>query len=174
MIYVHIDWASLLTQTIKNSPAVQKTQDWPLGQEDRLEKGTATHSSILAWRFRGEEPGWLHGPWGRKESDTTERLNHWVTNTHTHTHTHTHTLVRFLFHTISYHWDFCFYLNLLIGECHLIFIFYSPYPNTYVKPDYILPSFPYTTLILTGVQFRVFKVWLQTITVSFFFFFQNK
>ena len=39
------------------------------GWEDPLEKGTATYSSILAWRIRG-----LYSPWGRKESDTTERL----------------------------------------------------------------------------------------------------
>ena len=35
----------------------------------------ATHSSILAWRIPWtEEPGGLYSPWGRKESDTTERL----------------------------------------------------------------------------------------------------
>ena len=40
-----------------------------LGWEDLLEKGKATHSSILAWRNHG-----LYSPWGHKESDTTERL----------------------------------------------------------------------------------------------------
>ena len=47
-----------------------------LGCEDSLEKGTATQSSILAWRIPWtKEPGRLHtvSPWGRKESDTTER-----------------------------------------------------------------------------------------------------
>ena len=45
------------------------------GLEDPLEKGIATHSSILAWRIpRTEEPGRLLYPWGCKESDTTERL----------------------------------------------------------------------------------------------------
>ena len=44
------------------------------GQEDRLEKGMATHSSILAWRpLWTEEPGGLQSR-GHKESDTTERL----------------------------------------------------------------------------------------------------
>ena len=52
--------ASLVAQTIKNLPAVQETQVSSLGQEDPLEKGMATHSSILAWRIPGtEEPGWL-------------------------------------------------------------------------------------------------------------------
>ena len=43
------------------------------GLEDPQEKGMATHASILAWRIpRTEEPGGLHSPWGRKESDTAE------------------------------------------------------------------------------------------------------
>ena len=53
-------WASLVAQTVKNVPAMQETQVQSLGQEDPLEKGTATHSSILAWRIpRTEEPGGL-------------------------------------------------------------------------------------------------------------------
>ena len=48
---------------VKNPPAMQKTQEmWiqSLGQEDPLEKGIATHSSILAWRIPWtEEPGGL-------------------------------------------------------------------------------------------------------------------
>ena len=53
-------WASLVAQTVKNVPAMQETQVQSLGQEDPLEKGTATHSSILAWRIpRTEEPGRL-------------------------------------------------------------------------------------------------------------------
>ena len=36
-----------------------KTQVQPLGQEDPLEKEMATHSSILAWKIRTEEPGGL-------------------------------------------------------------------------------------------------------------------
>ena len=39
---------------------MQETQDRSLGQEDPMEKGMATHSSILAWRIPGtEEPGRL-------------------------------------------------------------------------------------------------------------------
>ena len=41
-------WASLVAQMIKNPPAMQETWVRSLGQEDLLEKGTATHSSILA------------------------------------------------------------------------------------------------------------------------------
>ena len=65
-------WASLVTQLVKNPPEMQETWVLPLGWQDPLEKGTATHSSILAWRIPWtEEPGGCH-LWGRTESDTTE------------------------------------------------------------------------------------------------------
>ena len=44
-------WASLLAQLIKNPPAMQETWVQSLGLEEPLEKGKATHSSILAWRI---------------------------------------------------------------------------------------------------------------------------
>ena len=40
-------WSSLVAQMVKNLHAMQKTQFWSLGGEDPLEKGMATHSSIL-------------------------------------------------------------------------------------------------------------------------------
>ena len=47
-----------MAQMVKNLPAVLKTGVQSLGQEDTLEKGMATHSSILAWRIPWtEEPG---------------------------------------------------------------------------------------------------------------------
>ena len=42
-------WASLVAQLVKNPPAMQETWIRSLGWEDPLEKGKATHSSILAW-----------------------------------------------------------------------------------------------------------------------------
>ena len=49
-----------MAQTVKNSSAMQETQVRPLGREDLLEKGIATHFSILAWRIPWtEEPGGL-------------------------------------------------------------------------------------------------------------------
>ena len=51
------DSASLVAQTVKNLPAMQETRVRSLGQEDPLEKGMATHSSVLAWRIPWtEEP----------------------------------------------------------------------------------------------------------------------
>ena len=62
-----------MAQLVKNLPVMQKTWVRSLGQEDPLEKGTATHSSILAWRVPWiEEPSGLYSPWGCKESDMTE------------------------------------------------------------------------------------------------------
>ena len=53
-------WASLVAQIVKNLPAMQETQLESLGLNDPLEKGTATQSSLLAWRIpRTEEPGGL-------------------------------------------------------------------------------------------------------------------
>ena len=62
-----IEWASykkkkwpFVAQTVKNFPAMQETQVQSLGQEDLLEKGKATHSSMPAWRIPWtEEPGGL-------------------------------------------------------------------------------------------------------------------
>ena len=55
--------ASLVAQKVKNLPAVQKTWVWSPSQEDPLEKGKATHSSILAWRipWRRSLAGTVHG-----------------------------------------------------------------------------------------------------------------
>ena len=44
------DEASLIPQLVRNPPAVQETLVQSLGWEDPLEKGKATHASILAWR----------------------------------------------------------------------------------------------------------------------------
>ena len=44
-------WASLVAQLIKNPPTTQEPWVQSLGWEDPLEKGMATHSSILAWRI---------------------------------------------------------------------------------------------------------------------------
>ena len=52
-------WASLLAQIVKNLPAMWETRVLSLGRENPLEKGMATHSSILAWRIP-----WTEGPGG--------------------------------------------------------------------------------------------------------------
>ena len=58
--------ASLVAQLVKNPPAMQETWVLPLVWEDSLEKGKATHSSILAWRI----------PWTIK-SMALQRIRHY-------------------------------------------------------------------------------------------------
>ena len=59
--------ASLVPQLVKHRPAVRETWLPSLGREDPLEKGMATHSSILAWRILGtEEPGGLQSRGSRR------------------------------------------------------------------------------------------------------------
>ena len=62
--------AALVAQMAKNLPAKQETWVQSLGREDALEKGMATHSSVLAWKtLWTEEPGWL-------QSMGSQRLRH--------------------------------------------------------------------------------------------------
>ena len=60
-----INWTSLVAQLVKNPPVMREIWVQSLVWEDPLEKGTATHSSILAWR----------SPCGCKETDMTEQLS---------------------------------------------------------------------------------------------------
>ena len=66
--------ASLVAQLVKNLPAMQESWVWSLGWEDPLEKGEATHSSILAWKI----------PW-TIQSMGSQRVGHnWATFTSLH------------------------------------------------------------------------------------------
>ena len=78
IMFYNTMWASLLVQMVKNLPAMQETQVWSLGWEDPLEKGMATHSSILACipEFHGQSSLVGSSPWDLKESDMTEQLTH--------------------------------------------------------------------------------------------------
>ena len=66
---------SLVAQRLKCLPGMRETRVRSLGWEDPLEKGMATHSSTLAWRIPWGRSLVGYSPWGRKESDTTERLH---------------------------------------------------------------------------------------------------
>ena len=65
--------SSLVTQKIKNLPAMRETQTWSLDREATL-KGMATRSSILAWRISWTEEPAECSPQDGKESDMTEQL----------------------------------------------------------------------------------------------------
>ena len=68
-----------MAQRLKRLPPMRETWVRSLGWEDPLEKEMAIDSSTIAWKIP-----WTEDPWGRKESDTTERL-----------HFHFHTLTFF-------------------------------------------------------------------------------
>ena len=65
-----IYWAFLAAQMVKCLPTMQETQVQSLGQENFLEKETATHSSILAWKIP-----WMEEP-GRLQSMGSQRVRH--------------------------------------------------------------------------------------------------
>ena len=60
MCYTVNSYISLVAQMVKNPPAVQETWVQSLGWEDPLEKGMATHSSILAWRIPVDRGATVH------------------------------------------------------------------------------------------------------------------
>ena len=69
--------ASLVAQKLKRLPAMREIRVRSLGGEDPLEKGMATHSSILAWRIP-----WREDP-GRLQSTGSQRVRHcWATSLH--------------------------------------------------------------------------------------------
>ena len=80
-------WGFPGSSVVKNMPAVQESPErrvQSLGQEDPLEEGMATHSSILAWRIPWtEEPGEL-------QSIASQRVRHdWSDLLHTHVYMYT-------------------------------------------------------------------------------------
>ena len=88
----------LVTQMVKNLPAVWETRIWSLDQEDPLEKVVATHSSIVAWRIP-----WTEEP-GRLQSMGLQRVKpDWATHTHTRN-----------IKTKNYYLRDCFYFVILI------------------------------------------------------------
>ena len=67
--------ASLVARTIKILPSMQESWIQFLSRDDSLEKGMATHSSILAGELHGQKSLAGYSPRDHKESDNTERLN---------------------------------------------------------------------------------------------------
>ena len=67
---IHTHGSSLVAQMVKNLLAMQETRVRSLGQKDPLQKGMATHSSILVWRIP-----WTEEP-GRLQSMGSQRVGH--------------------------------------------------------------------------------------------------
>ena len=64
-----------MAQLVKNLPTMQDTWVQPLGWEDPLEEGMATHSSILTWRIPMDGGAWRAAVHGVTGSDRTKRLS---------------------------------------------------------------------------------------------------
>ena len=81
-IHIYIYRASQVILVVKNPPANAGDIKWDAGSipgsERSPEESMATHSSILAWRIRGQRSLVGYSPWSLKESDTTERLTLWL------------------------------------------------------------------------------------------------
>ena len=63
-------WTSLVAQMVKRLPTMQEIQVQSLGQDDSLEEGMATHSSILAWRIPVDRGAWQAAVLGVVKSQT--------------------------------------------------------------------------------------------------------
>ena len=63
-------WASLVAQMVKNPRAMRESWDQPLGWEDPLEEGMATHSGILPWRIPMDRGAWRTTVYGVTKSWT--------------------------------------------------------------------------------------------------------
>ena len=112
-------WAPLVPQMVKNLPAVQETQVQSLDWEDLLKKGLATHTVFLPGEFHGQRSLVDYSPWGRKESDVTERLN-------THTHIKVYPCCSMSLNFLPY-W--------IVSHCmHLIFFYVLNCPWTFGRP----------------------------------------
>ena len=88
MFLSHKIRASPVTQSVKNPPAMRETWVQSLGWEDPLEKGMATHSSILAWRI----------PWTAEPGRVHEVTKSWTQLSELHFHFH------FSIHKIIHHY----------------------------------------------------------------------
>ena len=71
-----IHWASLVAQSVKNPPAMQETQVPSLGREIPWRRKQQPIPVFLPGESHGQRSLAGHSPWGRKESDMNEELNH--------------------------------------------------------------------------------------------------
>ena len=102
-----------MAQRAKNLPAMQETRVQSQGQEDPLEKGMATHSSILPGEFQGQRGQAGYGPWGCKETDMTK---------YTFVHIFTYVLKYIFFLIMAVEFLQIISIGLLLWSQHVIFI----------------------------------------------------
>ena len=130
---IFIRGTSLVAQKVKNLSAMQDTWVWSLDQEDSLEKGTATHSSIFAWRIPWtEKPGGL-------QSMGSQRVRHdWATNTFTAFTTKVIANSSLLLRHESFFWS-TYMLLWILSKCNS----YSDFNNSFKCCITMLAEFIY-------------------------------
>ena len=107
-----IFWINFYMHALVNPPAMWETWVWSLGWEDPLEKGKATHSSILAWRI----------PWTLQATGS-QRLGHnWAT--------FISTLVQ-LYFALNFDWSHLTNFNVLLN-CSFSWALFSIYQNVII------------------------------------------
>ena len=74
-MWLWLERASLMAQTVKNPPAMREIWVWSLGWEDLLAEGMVTHASILAWRIPMDRGAWRLQSVKSQRVDVTECLN---------------------------------------------------------------------------------------------------
>ena len=103
-----------MAQTVKSLPAMQEIWGLSLGREDSLEKGMATHTSILAWRIPMDGGSWQVTVHAVIELDTTERISH------------THNLLQLLLVNCNYYNDklflWKFTKDCIVNPCFIMWI----------------------------------------------------
>ena len=111
-LYIPLLWTPPVAQMVKNLPAVWETQVQPLGREDPLETGMATHSSIPAWRIP-----WTEKPGGLQFTGS-QRVGHdWATNTH----------IPLLYHifTCIIYFSICLPIDIGLPKVMIIYFIFS-------------------------------------------------
>ena len=133
---------SLVTQMVKNPPAMQETQVWSPSWEDPLEEGIITHFSILAWRIP-----WTKEPGGLQSMGLQRVWHAWATNTHFGFAEQTWSLQKPDSHlTLSTMW--LSLLNMTEMTAHVI----SSKPHCYIWNQ--APRSPSAEFVLSGILLR--------------------
>ena len=144
---------------VKNLPAVRENWVLSLGGEDPLEKGMATHSSILAWRI----------PWteelGGLQTIGSQRVGRdWATNTHTHYNCVYLYIYLFVIKNSEPTKDIYIYIYVYIHACCCLW--FSPYINRNWPQAHICPLSPelspssLTTRLLQVVSLTEHLLWV--------------